>query len=210
MSSEALVPSVDGTSLHTVEFRSLAGRLQDGFDAQDRRLSKAQGQTRSQEEKIEALQAEVRWLAAQVLEKEDQVAKDGATLAALKAQHADLNSKNQSITDTERRAAGQREEIREEYVLHLRESTQELHTHWRALTGDPPAEANVVDELIQMIRELEASIDALASEPDKDAMLTAGNERQVFDCLSKVFGALCARIRVIAAAPCGADEAAQA
>ena len=171
-------------------------RAQEGFDAQERKLSEAQDKVRLSEERIRQLQAELRRLAADVQAKESQVETDASALATLRHRHDELMCKNQSITEREQREAAQREEIREAYVDHLREGAKELHSRWRALTGsaEHAAEGTIIDELVQLSGELEASIDTLASQPDARAMLSVGFGQQVFACLSKVGGELHARL----------------
>ena len=98
----------------------------------------------------------------------------------------------QYAEENAREQAAQRESIREGYILHLRESGQALHNEWRALTGGNVGDT-VIDELMQCIGEIEASVDALASQPDAFAMLAVGMEHGVFSCFERVVGELRAR-----------------
>jgi len=74
---------------------------QEGFEAQDRKLCEAQGRVRTAEDRIAALQSELRSLQKDVQDREDQVSRDAAALVALRAQHDDLTRKNQGITERE-------------------------------------------------------------------------------------------------------------
>lgn len=180
----------------TREMSSLHSRLQEGWAAQERKLQTAQSQVAASEEQIMRLQADVRHLDAEVQRKQAQVETDASALTALKAQRDEVTSKNNAITESETNQASQRESTREEYILHLRESAHGLHQAWAVLAGGGTLSPDTVfDDYEQSIREMEASVDALASQPDAASMTAVGVEQQVFACFTRVGGALIARLR---------------
>ena len=190
--SNEIVEAGGGWRPQTHQMSTLHARLQEGWASQQSKLESAERRVAASEEQIHSLQTEVRQLASGVQRRESQIETDASALTALKAQRDQISTKNNAITESEKEQAAQRESIREGYILHLRESGQALHNEWRALTGGNVGDT-VIDELMQCIGEIEASVDALASQPDAFAMLAVGMEHEVFSCFERVVGELRAR-----------------
>ena len=215
-----VVSNSNDADLRLQPFVTLHSRLQEGFDAQERHLTDAQDKVRSSEEKIETLQRELRELNAQVQEKEQEMETEAADLAALRAKHNSVKAKNESITEREQRETEQRENIRESYLEHLRATSEGLLQRVKVLRGLAPAPegedgapadggasgsnaaggapgsgddhsgGTAIEKLTQIIGELEAAIDTLASQDDANAVLVVGFEQQVFACLTTLRGEL--------------------
>ena len=198
---------------------SRSTRASRGFDAQERHLTDAQDKVRSSEED-RTLQRELRELNAQVQEKEQEMETEAADLAALRAKHNSVKAKNESITEREQRETEQRENIRESYLEHLRATSEGLLQRVKVLRGLAPAPegedgapadggasgsnaaggapgsgddhsgGTAIEKLTQIIGELEAAIDTLASQDDANAVLVVGFEQQVFACLTTLRGEL--------------------
>ena len=197
-----------GWQPQTHQLSTLHARLQEGWASQQSKLESAEQRVAASEQQIQGLQAELRRLASDVQQRESQIEADASALAALKAQRDQVSTKNDAITESERVQAAQRESIREGYIQHLRESGQGLYNEWRTLTSAGVG-GTLIDELIQCIGEIEASIDALASEPDAFAMLAVGMEKEVFGCFERVAGELRARaLGVEAVAPSSGEAVA--
>ena len=211
-----VVSNPNDADLRLQPFVTLHSRLQEGFDAQERHLTDAQDKVRSSEEKIETLQRELRELNAQVQEKEQEMETEAADLAALRAKHNSVKAKNESITEREQCETEQRENIRESYLEHLRATSEGLLQRVKVLralapapegedgapadggasgsnaagSGDDHSGGTAIEKLTQIIGELEAAIDTLASQDDANAVLVVGFEQQVFACLTTLRGEL--------------------
>ena len=174
---------------------TLYGRLCEGMEQQRRQLLQAQQKVASYESRITTLQSECAQLRVACTEKEAEYQASAETLSVLRAQHDDITSRNQAITDNENRDAAQRERRREEYVL------QEYRRNERAFSNFQQVEGmrgsmrySVIDELMQFIGELEEGIELLASAPDAQSMLALGHKQRIFSCVVNVGSELRTRL----------------
>lgn len=120
-----------------------------------------------------------------------------AQIAQLRSQHDYINERNASITNSERRDASNRETMRDEYILGVRRRTERAFEQYRevmARHGDGKRGPSVVDELVQLIGELEEGLETLAVQPDAHALLTAGFDQNIFQCVASVGGLFLTRI----------------
>jgi hypothetical protein len=120
--------------------------------------------------------------------KERQMEADAAALAALRVQHEGVTVRNKSMTDREKALAEDRENVRERYVEHLRESAEQIFRDMRALRRGSEHEADggtLVDELSQMVGEFEAGVDAIASVADAHDAIDATHLLEALDSVGK-------------------------
>ena len=83
--SHTLVTDADAAAFRSERFGALHSRLVDSWDAQQTKLTAAQSAAAASEQRISALQAELRQLASDVQTKEAQVERDAAALTTLRA-----------------------------------------------------------------------------------------------------------------------------
>ena len=174
--------------LQSDAMNTLYGRLCEGMEQQRRQLMHAQQKVAGYEARITALQQECAQLRGACAEKEAEYQSSAETLSVLRAQHDDITSRNQSITDNENRDAAQREARREEYVLREYRRNERAFEQFQLVKSERPGIGywTIVDEVMQLIGELEEGIETLASTPDAQSMLATGHQQRIFACMVKV------------------------